>query len=99
MENAPLSPLPGLLSSALLADAGFSHAFFTREGGVSRPPWDSLSFAVSIGDDPESVRENERRAAGALGVSPERLYMLSQVHGTASRVLTGVEDPDERNLG
>jgi YfiH family protein len=85
----------GMRTCAALAAAGFRHAFFTRRGGVSRPPWDTLSFAVSVGDDAEHVRENLRRAAAALQVASERLYWLSQVHGTAARALTGTEDRDE----
>ena len=89
------------LTSPLLDDAGFRHAFFTRQGGVSVPPWDSLSFAVSVGDNPEAVRENFARAAHWLGVDAGRLYVLSQVHGTAARLLTGAEDRDEvvRSVG
>jgi hypothetical protein len=89
------------LRSALLDRAGFRHAFFTRRGGASRPPWDTLSFAPSGGDDPEAVRENFARAAANLGVPAARLYVLSQEHGTASRVLTGVESADEvmRSVG
>ena len=45
------------LESPLLAAAGFSHAFFTRRGGVSAPPWDTLSFAIALGDDPAADRE------------------------------------------
>lgn len=82
------------LESPLLAAAGFSHAFFTRRGGVSAPPWDTLSFAVALGDDPAAVRENQERAARRLGVPAARLYYLSQVHGVAARVLTGDEDRD-----
>jgi YfiH family protein len=94
-QAGPGTPgVPGTLHSALLVEAGFAHAFFTRQGGVSQPPWDTLSFAVSTGDDPGSVRENLRRAALALGVPPERLYVLSQVHGADARVLTGTEDRD-----
>jgi YfiH family protein len=83
------------LRSALLDAAGFRHAFFTRRGGVSPPPWDSLNFAASVGDDPGNVAENVRRAASELGVDPARVYFLSQVHGTAHRVLAGAEDRDE----
>ncbi len=95
---------PGMLQaleSGLLTAAGFRHAFFTRAGGVSAPPWDSLSFSVSVGDDPAHVGENLARAAAALGVTPGHLYMLSQVHGTAACALTGVEDPSEvvRSVG
>src|SRR5262249_10164823 len=90
-----------MLTSALLAGAGFRHAFFTRAGGVSPPPWDTLNFAASVGDAPANVLENLRRAARTLGVSVARLYVLSQVHGTASRVLDGSEDRDEvvRSVG
>jgi polyphenol oxidase len=83
------------LESPLLAGAGFSHAFFTRRGGASAPPWDTLSFAVSTGDDPAAVRENLGRAARRLGISAGRLYFLSQVHGVAARVLAGDEDREE----
>lgn len=83
------------LRSPLLDRAGVHHAFFTREGGVSPAPWATLSFSSSTGDDPANVRENLRRAAGALGVAPGRIYYLSQVHGVAARVLDGTEDPDE----
>ncbi|MFO0586745.1 MAG: peptidoglycan editing factor PgeF [Polyangiaceae bacterium] len=83
------------LRSPLLIEGGFQHAFFTRRGGVSRPPYDTLSFSVAGGDDPEAVRENRRRAARALGVDPRRLHYLSQVHGTDASVLTAEDDPDQ----
>lgn len=86
---------PPALTSALLREKGFSHAFFTRQGGVSLPPWDSLSFVVATGDEPAAVLENRRRAARAIGVAVEKLYYLSQVHGTAARLLTGDEGWDE----
>lgn len=101
-QAAPFPPdtpeLPGetrALRSPLLEKAGFRHAFFTRLGGVSRPPWDTLNFAAGVGDDPEAVAENLRRAAGDLRIDPRRLYFLSQVHGTAWQALSGEEDRDE----
>src|SRR5262245_45815935 len=48
----------------------------------------SLDFAVSS-------EETLARAAGVLGVMPAQVYYLSQVHGTAARVLTGEERRDE----
>ena len=47
------------LESALLSRAGFRHAFFTRRGGHSPPPFDSLHF----GADRALVRDtgSERR--------------------------------------
>lgn len=82
------------LVSALLTGAGFRHAFFTREGGVSRPPFDTLSFAPSVGDDPEAVRENFARAARLLGVEAAKIFVLSQVHGVAARVIGEGDDRD-----
>ena len=84
--NEPVS-----LQSPLLARAGFRHAFFTRVGGVSRGPYESLSFSLSVGDDREHVAENFRRAAESLGIRAERIYYLSQVHGRQTRVADGKE--------
>ncbi|MBL8741429.1 MAG: peptidoglycan editing factor PgeF [Myxococcales bacterium] len=83
------------LESRLLASSRFSHGFFTREGGVSPAPFDSLNMAASVGDDPTNVRTNVSRAAAALGVPASRLYYLSQVHGVDAVTLTGDEVPDD----
>jgi hypothetical protein len=87
--------IPSSLASPLLAEAGFAHAFFTRAGGVSPPPWDTLNFAAATGDDPAAVRENFARAAQVLGVAASRLYVVSQVHGVAAQVLRGDEDREQ----
>lgn len=90
------SPIPQFDASSLLRAAGFSHAFFTRLGGVSKFPLDSLNVAARVtGDDPDLVRENVRRCAVALGVDSDKLYMLSQVHGTKAIVLSGSENSEE----
>lgn len=94
-EGAPSAGEAEALVSPLLIEAGFAHGFFTRRGGVSRPPWDTLSFSMAQGDDPAAVLENRRRAARRLGVEERCLHYLSQVHGTEALVLRGDEDPDE----
>jgi YfiH family protein len=76
---ASCSPL--CLRSELLSRHGFRHGFSLRGGGVSRPPFDSLNLARSVGDDPEHVAENLRRFAQAVGFDAGRLYEVSQVHG------------------
>lgn len=78
----------------MLSRAGFAHAFFTRLGGVSLPPFDALNFLAAVGDAAPAVFENRRRAAAYLGIASSRLYFLSQVHGTAARELWGDEDWD-----
>lgn len=83
------------LRSALLTRNGFQHGFFTRPGGVSRPPFDTLNFSTTHGDPPARVQVNLQRAAAELGVDPRRIYYLSQVHGCACQVLEGGEDRDQ----
>lgn len=69
------------LTSELLSRAGFQHAFFTRRGGVSEGPFESLNFSISVGDEPGRVQENLERAAEILNVESGRVYFASQVHG------------------
>ena len=56
------------------------HAFFTRKGGVSPAPFSSLNFGGSE-DDPENISENRRRALLSVGMNPEKVSRLNQVHG------------------
>jgi polyphenol oxidase len=86
------------LESALLRELGFRHAFFTRRGGVSEGPYESLNFSSAVGDSPERVAANTALAAGALGVTPERIRFLSQVHGSAALALDGSETAAEARL-
>jgi len=79
------------LTSPLLSDAGFRHAFFTRSGGVSEGPYATLNFSRSVGDEPERVAQNLTLAGEALGVPAERIYFLSQVHGNVALSLIGEE--------
>jgi len=76
---------PVLRSPLLSAVEGVSHAFFTRRGGVSRGLYDSLNVGIGSRDDPDSVRENRRRAAAALGASPDALATCYQVHSALTR--------------
>ena len=50
----------------------------TRQGGVSKPPFDSLNLGNHVGDDAACVVENRQRMAAAWGVRP---VFLNQVHG------------------
>ena len=44
--------------------------FFTRLGGVSASPYDSLNVSVKVGDDPDAVAENVSLIHGAVGGIP-----------------------------
>lgn len=56
------------------------HGFFTRKGGVSQGLYQGLNCGPGSKDSPESVAANRALVAGALGVAPERLITLHQVH-------------------
>ena len=60
--------------------AGISHAFFTRQGGVSKGIYASLNGGVGSNDDPAAVAENRARMAGVLGVAPENFLVPYQIH-------------------
>jgi len=61
--------------------AGITHAVFTRRGGVSPKPWDSLNVGGLVGDEMSRVVENRQRSFQAVGRSPESMYDVWQVHG------------------
>lgn len=81
------------------------HAFSTRMGGVSEGPYATMNFSFTRGDNPESVRENYRRMADALGVKKEQMVLTWQTHTTNVRRVTEedmgkgvVKDRDYRDV-
>ncbi|HTP11228.1 MAG TPA: peptidoglycan editing factor PgeF [Anaerolineae bacterium] len=64
------------------------HGAFTRLGGVSRAPFESLNLARSVGDDAQIVQENNRRMLRAFGMTPDRATTAWLVHGKAVAVMT-----------
>lgn len=60
---------------------GLRHAVFTRRGGISRPPFESLNLGHTVGDDPAAVELNHRRVYRALGVEPHAVVTAWLVHG------------------
>jgi YfiH family protein len=65
-----------------LDEAGIIHAIFTRKGGVSPKPWDSLNLGGTVGDDPARVLQNRQLIFQTVGRDPDTLYDVWQVHGT-----------------
>ena len=78
-----------LASSLLSAIPGIRHAFFTREGGVSGGVYAGLNGGLGSRDDPAAVRENRRRMAERLGVTPENFLSVHQIHSPDAIVATG----------
>jgi hypothetical protein len=63
-----------------LQHADLVQAVFTRRGGVSPAPYESLNLSISTGDARDNVAANRRRAFRALGRDPESIADLWQVH-------------------
>jgi YfiH family protein len=61
------------------------HAFFTRNGGVSKGLFNSLNCGVGSSDNPEDIAANRSRAIGRL-IKEGELLTLYQVH--SSKVVT-----------
>lgn len=59
----------------------FTHAVSTRHGGVSAGAFNSLNLGLHVEDDAESVLQNRRLFAEALGVQPENITTCQQIHG------------------
>ena len=91
-ETHTQNQLVWLTSSLLSHQHGLCHGFSTRQGGVSKPPYDTLNLGVGRGDAPEAVAENYHRFCTAVGTTADRVVLSRQVHETTVRVCTGAED-------
>lgn len=56
------------------------HAFFGRQGGTSKGVYDSLNVGRGSDDNPENVQANIRIIADQIGLVPEQIVTLHQVH-------------------
>ncbi|MBY6351159.1 peptidoglycan editing factor PgeF [Rhodococcoides corynebacterioides] len=61
----------------------------SRAGGVSKPPYDAFNLGDHVGDSPADVAANRRRLADKIGLSPDRLVFMDQIHGRTVTVVDG----------
>jgi YfiH family protein len=61
----------------------------TRAGGVSKAPYDSFNLGDHVGDDGQAVEANRARLAEGIGLTPDRLVWMEQVHGRTVGVVDG----------
>ncbi len=75
---------------SLAAHPQVTHGLFTRLGGHSRPPWDSLNTGHGVGDDLQAVDANHLLICRALGFESEAETVSPyQVHGSRVAVVDG----------
>ncbi len=82
--------LPLLLAAPLDA-LGVPHAFTTRMGGASAPPFDTLNLSRGVGDAPAAVAGNRARVIEALGRTLDDHVEATQVHGRDIAVATAAD--------
>lgn len=92
--QAPMTidDMPDPLQSPLLDQArhqGIRHGFFTRKGGVSEGIYRGLNTGVGSADDQQRVAENRRRVAVWMGVEPQALLSVHQIHSPDVVVASG----------
>ncbi len=63
-----------------LLSENLTQAVFSRQGGVSPDPWNSLNLGCNVGDDPARVSENKNKLLEAIGYSSHQLAQIHQVH-------------------
>ncbi|AHI23172.1 peptidoglycan editing factor PgeF [Corynebacterium vitaeruminis] len=63
--------------------------FTTRKGGVSKEPYGSFNLGDHVGDEPAAVNANRLRLAKAVGLDPDRIVWMEQVHSNTVTVVDG----------
>ncbi|KIC50379.1 peptidoglycan editing factor PgeF [Tateyamaria sp. ANG-S1] len=79
--------------------APIRHGFFTRKGGASSGIFAGLNCGIGSSDQTEIVAINRARAADALGVTPEMLAGVHQVHSGDAVTVTSAPDPKPKADG
>ncbi len=77
----PRPAIPVFRFDSFPDDGVQTHAVFTRQGGVSRAPFDTLNLSSAVADEPERLAINRARAYGAVGRSTDSLVHQYLVHG------------------
>lgn len=65
------------------------HGFFTRKGGASSGIFQGLNCGTGSSDQAEAVAINRARVAEAMGLGPEALVAVHQVHSPDVLTVTG----------
>lgn len=64
-----------------------THAFSTREGGVSKGIYSSMNLSLKLDDCKEDVLENIKIFSKAVGFEHERIVMSNQTHSNVVRCI------------
>lgn len=79
--------------SNLLSGLPMKHAVFTRIGGISEGQWSELNVGLTVGDDPQKVKENRKISFEALGRDINTMADSWLVHDTGVVIYDEPRDP------
>jgi polyphenol oxidase len=60
------------------------HGIFSRHGGVSSTPWNTLNMGGTVGDERSNVIENRKRAFDFFNREVKSIFDVWQVHSTTA---------------
>jgi YfiH family protein len=83
--------------AAFDAHSYLTHAIFTRQGGYSQAPFNTLNLGLSVGDDPQTVKKNYEQVCQAISISPEQTVSCHLIH--SADVLTIDQANRQRVMG
>jgi len=67
------------------------HAIFTRQGGISQAPYDSLNLSISVADATNNVLINRSRAYGTHNRTSNTLVHAHLTHGSDVAIVSQQE--------
>ena len=80
------------MASTTSTDAPRVRKVFTdRTGGVSQAPFDSFNLGDHVGDAAEAVVANRTRLAQSVGLGPQDLVFMEQIHSPNVTEVTAKE--------
>ena len=75
------------LTSKDFLNAKIVYGFFTRNGGKSKKPFDSLNCNFSSEDNKKHIKENIKAAKQKIGLEKTKIKFVSQIHGTNIKLI------------
>lgn len=68
------------------------HGVFSRQGGISPVPFDSLNLSLSVADERDRVYANRRQVYGLFGRDTDSVVHAHLVHGTTVARVTSANN-------
>ena len=84
-----------IITEALNRTGRVRHAFFSRQGGVSKGIFASLNCGFGSGDNPDHIAANRANAMSRLDLSGAELLTLYQIHSATTVVVDAAWKPGE----